>query len=230
MLKMLVLPDEAVVADGAAHVVRDLPRLLERTADQQHAELVAAEARHGVAVADRIAQQLRHFAQHAVAGEMSARVVHDLEAIEVEIAQHVLAIAAMSALDRLFEAPLEFAAVDEAGERIVRRLIRHLPREAAQLRHVVQQDDRARHFLVGVANRRRGQLDRTLAAIRLREQQRAAAEIHRRAAWSSACFTGSLSRRRSVSSTRPMISSSVLPMALPRFGAGELLRRGVRDS
>ncbi len=31
----------------------------------------------------------------------------------------------------------------------------------------------------------------------------------------SACFTGSVSRRRSVSSTRPTISSSSLPMALP---------------
>jgi hypothetical protein len=42
----------------------------------------------------------------------------------------------------------------------------------------------------------------------------------------SACFTGSLSKRRSVSSTSPMTSSSILPMALPastpmRFSAAE---------
>ena len=92
------------------------------------------EAADGVAVAHRIAQQLGHLAQHAVAGQVAAGVVDELEAVEVEVTQHVLAVAALAALDRLFEAPLELAAVDQAGERIVRRLVGHLPRQSAQSR------------------------------------------------------------------------------------------------
>ena len=76
---------------------------------------------------------------------------------------------------------LELAAVHESRERIVRRLVRHLAREAAQLGDVVQQHDCAGHLLVGIADRRGRQLDRALAAVRLRQQQRAAAEIHGRA-------------------------------------------------
>src|SRR5262249_3951920 len=119
----LVLPDEAVIAHRAAHVIGNLPRLLERTPDQQHPELVATETANRIAVAHGIPQHLGNLAQHAVACEVSARVVDDLEAIQVEITQHVLAIAAMTAVDGLFQAALELAPVDEPRERIVRRLI-----------------------------------------------------------------------------------------------------------
>src|SRR6185312_12228061 len=119
-VEYLVLPDEAIVADGATDIVGDLPRLLQGAADEQHAELIAAQAGDRIAVAHRVPQDLGDLAQHAVAGEMAARVVDDLETIEVEITQHVLAFAAMPALGRLLQAPLELAAVDEAGERIVR--------------------------------------------------------------------------------------------------------------
>src|SRR5213082_15799 len=63
-----------------------------------------------------VAKLLRDLAQHAVPGEVAAGVVDELEAIEVEITQHVLAIAAVAALDRLRQAPLELAAIDETGE------------------------------------------------------------------------------------------------------------------
>src|SRR6185437_156336 len=97
----------------------------------EHAKLVSAQAGDGIAVADRIAQDLGDFAQHAVARKVAAGVVDDLEPIEVEITQHVLALAAVAALRRLLQTPLELAAVDEARERIVRGLIRHLARKAA---------------------------------------------------------------------------------------------------
>ncbi len=162
----LVLPDKPVVTHRPAHIIRNLPRLLQRTADQQHPELVAAEARHGIAVTHRIAQHLRHFPQHAVAGEMAAGVIHHLEAVEIEITQHVLAVAAVAAVDGLFQAAFEFAAIHQAGERIVRRLVRHLARQAAQLGHVVQQHDRANQLLGVIADRRGRQLDGALAAVR----------------------------------------------------------------
>ena len=147
-----VVPDEAIRGDRAAHVVGDLPRLVERTADQQHAELVAAEARDRVRIAHRFAQQLGDFAQHAVAGQVAAGVVDDLEAVEVEVTQHVRRLAAPRGFGRFVETALELAPVHEARERVVRRLVRHLPMQAAQLGDVVQQDDRASELAVSSRN------------------------------------------------------------------------------
>src|SRR5437868_5414269 len=143
----LVLPHEAVLAHRAGEVISDLPCLVERAADQQRAELVAPQAPHRVAVAHRVAQELRDLAQHAVPGDVAAGVVDELEAVQVEIAQHVLPIAPVAAVDRLLETPLELAAVDQSRERIVSRLVRHLPGETAELRDVVQQHDRADELL-----------------------------------------------------------------------------------
>src|ERR1700722_2375352 len=66
----LVLPDEAVVPDSPAHVVRDLARFLERASHEEHAELIATQAADRVAIADGIAQDFRNLAQHAVAGQV----------------------------------------------------------------------------------------------------------------------------------------------------------------
>jgi hypothetical protein len=84
-----IVPGETISGDRAAHVVGDLPGLLERTADQQQSELVTAEPCNRVGIAHRFAQQLGHFAQQAVARQVSAAVVDDLEPVEVEVTQHV---------------------------------------------------------------------------------------------------------------------------------------------
>ena len=83
-LEHLVLPDEAEVPHRRADVVGDLPRLVERAAEQQHAELVAAEPGHGVGLADLLADQRGDAAQQAVAGDVAAGVVHRLEAVEIQ--------------------------------------------------------------------------------------------------------------------------------------------------
>ena len=62
---------------------------------EQHGEFVAADARHGVALADDLLQALRGGAQDAVAGGVAQRVVDVLEAIQVEEQQrHARALAA----------------------------------------------------------------------------------------------------------------------------------------
>ena len=94
-----VFPDEAVLADRARDVVDDLPRLVERAADQQHAELVAAEARHGIRIAHTLADHRRDLAQHVVAREVAARVVDGFEPVEVQVA-HDMALAARRARPR----------------------------------------------------------------------------------------------------------------------------------
>ena len=133
-----VFPDEAVLVDRAPDVVGDLPRLVERASDQQDAEFVAAEARDRVGVAHRLADERRDLAQHVVAREMAARVVDGLEAVEVEVAHHVDLAAGPRNFERLAEAALELAAVDESGQCVVTRLVGHLLGQPAQLAHVMQ--------------------------------------------------------------------------------------------
>ena len=169
----LVLPHEAVVVDLADHVVGDLPRFLQRAADQQQAELVAAETSDGVGVADRFLDERGDLAQHAVAGHVSAAVVDDLEAIEVEVAQHVARFVGVRQLERFFQPALELAPIDQAGERVVARLVRHLARDAAQLAYVAHDDDGADQLALLRAQRRDRQLDRALLAAAARDHQAA---------------------------------------------------------
>jgi len=49
----------------------------------------AAEAADGVGVAHRVLDEAGHLSEHAVARAVAALVVHGLEAVEVEVAQHV---------------------------------------------------------------------------------------------------------------------------------------------
>ena len=74
---------------------------------------------------------------------MAAGVVDGLETIQVEVAQHVRAVAAVRRVHRLLQPTLELAPIDQPGQRIVRRLIGHLPRQAAHLGDIVQQHHRA---------------------------------------------------------------------------------------
>ena len=225
----LVLPHEAVFAHRAGEVIGDLPRLVQRTADQQRAELVTAEAPDRVAVAHRVAQQLGDLAQHAVPGEVTAGVVDELEAIEVEITQHVLAIAAVAALDRLRQAPLELAAIDETGERVVRRLVRHLAGEAAHFGDVMQQHHCTEQLLGAVADGRSRQLDGALAAVGARQQQRPAAQV-------DGCAGGERLVHRIgqqppvglVDETHDLLEELALGRA--RAAAGELLGGGVQEA
>ena len=163
-LEHLVLPDEAEVPHGRADVIGDLARLVERAAEQQHAELVAAESCHGVRLADLLADQRGDAAQQAVAGDVAAGVVHRLEAVEVQVAEHVGDVLLAHGLQRLLEAPLELAPVDEAGQRVVGRLVAHALGQAADLRDVVHDHDRAGDHVAGALDRRGGQLDGQLLA------------------------------------------------------------------
>ncbi len=106
-----------------AHVVGDLARLVDGAACEQHRELVAADARHGVRIAQTLFDQRRDLAQQIVAGDMAGGIIHELEAVEVEIAHHVTHGFAASRIERGSEPPLELRAVHEAGQRIVAGLV-----------------------------------------------------------------------------------------------------------
>ena len=66
-------------------------RLLERAVLQQHAELVAAQARERVAAAHARLQHAGDLLQQLVAGRMAAGVVDHLELVEVEVQQRMSA-------------------------------------------------------------------------------------------------------------------------------------------
>jgi len=90
--------------------------------DRQDRELVAAQARDGVARAQRVAQPLAGDLQQPVTGGVAERVVDPLEVVEVEERDH----RGLTAGQRLGDAALEQRAVRETRERV-------LEREPAQL-------------------------------------------------------------------------------------------------
>jgi hypothetical protein len=141
---------------------------------------VAAETRDGVGVAHRLFDQRGDFAKHAVARHVAAAVVHDLEAVEIEIAEDVARLVRVRELQRFFEPALELATVHQAGERIVARLVGHLARDAAQLADVAHHDHGADEVALLRAQRCHGQLDRALFAAAARDHQAAAAHGHLR--------------------------------------------------
>jgi len=100
-------------------------------------------------------QVCRQLLEQFIAGDMPAGVVHDLELVEIQIAERVLGVAAARALDRLFQPDLKLAAVDKAGQPDQAGLPGHLPRHIAQGGDIVQHQHRTDHC-IGVVTDRRG--------------------------------------------------------------------------
>ena len=94
-----------------------------RSVGQQHAELVAAEAGDGVALAERLLQAVRDLLQQAVARVVAERVVDLLEVVEVDQHHGRGDVRAAAGGDRLLDAVAEERAVGQAGERVVQRLV-----------------------------------------------------------------------------------------------------------
>ena len=116
---------------------------------EQHAELVAAEARQRVAFAQPRPQQRADLAQQLVARGVAAGVVDDLELVEVEVEHRVIACLVLAFDQHHAHAPLEFAPVEQAGQRVVAREMRKPRRVLAFAAHVVEHehdaDDAAAH-------------------------------------------------------------------------------------
>ena len=125
----LLLPYEAELLDGRAQLVRHLAGLLHRAVLEQQRELVAAEPRQHVALAHRGLHPRGDLAQQLVARGVAARVVHDLEAVEIQVQQRGLARRVARARDHLVEQVLERAAVEQVGEGVVPGLVLQAPRQ-----------------------------------------------------------------------------------------------------
>ena len=112
--------DVEVLGDGAPDGGRDGDaggRRLDRA--QEDRELVAAEARDGVVLAQQAREALADLAQHLVAVVVAEGVVDLLEAIEVEQHHRDAGPGAPGARDRVLGARAEEDAVGQTGQRVV---------------------------------------------------------------------------------------------------------------
>src|SRR5690606_5891242 len=114
-----VVPYELEVADQLAERLGRAQRLVHRAALEQHAELIAAEPREGISPADLGLQQSADLLQQLVARTVPARVVDNLELIEIDVEDGVRRLPRLRALQRTLEAALELAAVHELRQDVV---------------------------------------------------------------------------------------------------------------
>ena len=138
----------------------------------QHGELVAAEARHDVALAQPVVQHHGHRRQHAVAGAVAEVVVHPLEVVQVEQEQRAAHPVAAAVRDVAVQLLLEAAPVEQAGQRVVvghvaqARLGRcALDLQLPRVRHVDPGADHVRDIAVRAGQRGGRPLDQPQVAV-----------------------------------------------------------------
>ena len=151
----VVLLDLERLRDRVEQLLRDAAqhRRIVEVLDDHH-ELVAAQARQQVGLAQRARQRGRHALQELVADAMAERVVDVLEAVEVD-EQHADAMAAALGLrDRLRQALVQQQPVGQAGQRVARREILQPLLGLDPRRHVLH-ERQDRHDLAVVVEQRR---------------------------------------------------------------------------
>ena len=187
------LPDEAVIADRLTQGIGDAQRLLERAIGEQNPELVAAEPGERIARAHARLQHAGDLPQQLIPGGVPAGIVDQFELIEIEIQEHVPAGGVLAhALDRAGQAVLEFTPVDQAGERIVARLVVERAVHAPLLAHVVEHHDGADQVSRAIAYRRGGVLDGNHVAAPRHEHRMLGESQH--LAFAQAAHDGALGR------------------------------------
>ena len=109
---------ERALGDLAPDPLGDLERLLRAGLRKENAELLAAEARRHVVVAQLRAEDLGDALEHGIAGEVAVRVVDVAQEVEVGHDQRQRAPEALGAHDLLVQGEPEMACVEEPGLRV----------------------------------------------------------------------------------------------------------------
>jgi hypothetical protein len=115
---------------------------------EQHGELVATEARRGVARADALVQALRELQQHGVAGGVAEAVVDRLEVVEVHEDHGQAGALAPCARERVPHPLHEQRAVGEVRDGVMEGLVRELFLEGLALAHVAAVEHHTADVLV----------------------------------------------------------------------------------
>ena len=150
---------DALGADRVEHVAGDALGRLAPAVGQQDGELVAAEARDHVALAQAAAQRVGHLADQRVAGAVPERVVDVLEVVDVEQHGGAAGAVALDVVHVALELALEGPPVEQAGQRIVVRHEAQLLLVAAALGDVLHLAEEVQRQAVGVVHQRRAQGD-----------------------------------------------------------------------
>ena len=111
--------DVNLLAQGPVQLVCKICRVL-RVTDflEQHGEFVATKARHDVVASHALTNPITDRPQQLIAGQVSKRIVHHLETIEIQKQQRKLTAMASRALDGLLECRGEQQSVRQAGQLI----------------------------------------------------------------------------------------------------------------
>ena len=111
------------------------------------AKFVATKARNVCVVGfGKISQKRTKMLQKRISSGMPARVVDDLELIEIQVKQRTFAVVCLSLVNCFFDAALEFLAIQQRGELIVGCLIGELVMHVLQ--HALRSTFHERHIVV----------------------------------------------------------------------------------
>lgn len=156
---------EAKIPHPFAQSLGDLDAALDRAVGENHAELVAAQARQGIGAAQTLLQQPGDLAQQGVTGGMAADIVDQLELVEIDVAEQVPGGTRIETVDQRTQRRLEFSAIDRPGQAIMLGLVRQLALHGPCLGYVVEDHYYAGHVTAAVADRRSGMLYRMHIAV-----------------------------------------------------------------
>ena len=148
--------------DQAQQLVGDQPRMGRLGLWQQHRELVPAQARQHVRVAQLGRQRLGDPDDELVAGGVAEAVVDVFEVVEVDEQQRAARVVAAHVRELVLERALEAAAVEQPGERVVVGHVAQLLLVAAPAADVLDLGDEAQRPTAVVAQQRDVQLHQTV--------------------------------------------------------------------
>jgi hypothetical protein len=148
--------DRERLRDGGDHPLGDAePAAIPAMLGDEQDELVATEARDGVAVPDARGEALADDLQHLVADVVPQAVVDQLEVVEIDERHAARASVPMGDAQALLEPVAQQVAVGEAGQRVVIGLMLELLLVALDLGDVVLDADEVRDLVrPRVAHRR----------------------------------------------------------------------------
>ena len=150
--KALLAVHVTVLIHGVAELLGHVLGFIQRAVLQDGRELVATQACHGVAAAHACLKPTCHFTQHLIARCMAAVIIDELEAVQVERQQRVVAAVAAGALQRAVQALAELRPVDEPGQPVVAGTPADLIELAALLGDVPEDQHCPQHPALGISN------------------------------------------------------------------------------
>ena len=116
------LPGEVQALHGLAQASRNFLCHIDRAVFQEDSKLVSPQTGERIAFAQPGSQQRTNMAQQLITGRVPARVINQLELIQIEKHQCVPALLAVQIFQHQLQAVFKFSSIGQPSERIVGRL------------------------------------------------------------------------------------------------------------